>query len=118
MADLVGAINELKRLLQEKARRKATALSEAVATRDIESTAKAWEQEWEHKCPSTWATMFKFIPTLFGIAQVGAIVMYVKRGKGNASGYIYPRVPFKVFFQYMSTNARGGSIYWARVYRL
>ncbi len=115
MADLVGAINNLKKLLQEKAKRKGSRnLTEAVAAQDIESTAKAWEQEWEYKPTSTWATMFKFVPTMFGIAQVGAIVMYVRFGKGSPAGYIYPRVPFKLFYQYMTTKARGGSVYWGK----
>lgn len=114
MADLVGAINELKRLLQEKSRRKASSLSEAVATRNIETTAKAWEQEWEYKPSSEWVTMLKFVPITFGIGREGAIVLYVKSGRGNPAGYIYPRVPFKLFYQYMSTNARGGSVYWGK----
>lgn len=115
MADLVGAINELKRLLQERDKRKRT-LAEAVATREknIETTKNPWDEEWEYKPSSEWVTLFKYIPISFGVARDGAIVMYVKSGRGNPGGYIYPRVPFRVFFQYMTQKARGGSVYWGK----
>ena len=116
MADLVGAINNLKKLLQQKVKKKPTGnLTESItSTRDIETASSPWSEEWEYKPSSEWVTLFKFVPITFGIGREGAIVMYVKSGRGNPAGYIYPRVPFKLFYQYMSTKARGGSVYWGK----
>lgn len=111
MANLIAAIDNLKRLLQDRDKKKSAARAAATATARAVDPSK---EEWEHKCPSTWASMFKYIPILFGIGREGAVVMYVKAGRGKQSGYIYPRVPFDLFSKWMSKNARGGQIYWGK----
>ena len=116
MADLVGAINNLKKILQQKVKKKPSgSITEAVTSaRELEASNQPWSEEWEYKPNSEWVTMLKFVPITFGIGREGAIILYVKSGRGNPAGYIYPRVPFKLFYQYMSTNARGGSVYWGK----
>ena len=115
MADLVGAINNLKKLLQEKSRKKSTSRNlteQIVAEKKPKTGVPDYLQEWEYKPPSSWMTLLSYIPIQLAGVQSGAVVMFVKAGRGNPGGYIYPRVPFKNFMKWMSSNSRGGRIYW------
>lgn len=115
MADLVGAINNLKKLLQERSKKKQSAgpLTEQTATeKKAKKNVPSHEQEWEYDPPSTWMTRLEYHPLGMTGVKSGAVVMFVKAGRGNPGGYIYPRVPFLNFAKWMAAKARGGRIYW------
>lgn len=113
MADLVGAIENLKRLLQERQKKKSSALTEqTTAEKKAKKNAPIHEQEWEYDPPSSWMTRLEYHPLGMTGVKSGAIVMFVKAGRGNPNGYIYPRVPFLNFSKWVAAKARGGRIYW------
>jgi hypothetical protein len=113
VADLVGAIENLKKLLQQKQKRKSSSITEQLATeKKPRKDSQEYNQEWEYKPASSWMTKLEYYPLNMANVRSGAVVMFVRANKGNPNGYIYPRVPFVNFMKWINANARGGRIYW------
>lgn len=104
MADLVGAIEKLKRLLEDRAKRVGRATNTNPAPNpDIEAT----NQSIIYTPPSAWMKSLEYFP--MAKAQSGSVVM---RARGPNIGYIYPRVGKATFNKWVANNWRGGFIYW------
>lgn len=102
MADLVGAIEKLKRLLEERTRRIANSTG-TNPNPDITTTS----QSVIYKPPSAWMKSLEYFP--MAKAQSGSVVM---RARGPNIGYIYPRVGKATYNKWVANNWRGGFIYW------
>lgn len=102
MADLVGAIEKLKRLLQDRSRRIGQATG-STPNPNIETT----RQSVVYNPPSTWMYSLEFFP--MAKAPSGSVVM---RARGPDIGYIYPRVGKATYNKWVANNMRGGRIYW------
>jgi len=104
MADLVGAIEKLKKLLEDRAKRVGRATNTSPAP-DPDITATS--QSIIYKPPSAWMKSLEYFP--MAKAQSGSVVM---RARGPNIGYIYPRVGKATFNKWVANNWRGGFIYW------
>lgn len=102
MADLVGAIEKLKRLIQDRSRRISQATG-MTPTPDIETT----NQSVVYNPPSSWMKSLEYFP--MARAASGSVVM---RARGPDIGYIYPRVGKITFNKWVANHLRGGRIYW------
>lgn len=102
MADLVGAIEKLKRLLEERARRVGRATG-STPTPSISTS----NQSVTYVPPSTWMKSLEYFP--MARSQSGSVVM---RARGPNIGYVYPRVGKVTFNKWVANNWRGGKIYW------
>jgi len=104
MADLVGSIQKLKRLLEDRAKRVGRATNTNPAPNpDIEAT----NNSIIYTPPSAWMKSLEYFP--MAKAQSGSVVM---RARGPNIGYIYPRVGKATFNKWVANNFRGGFIYW------
>ena len=104
MADLVGSIQKLKRLLEDRAKRVGRATNTNPAPNpDIEAT----NNSIIYTPPSAWMKSLEYFP--MAKAQSGSVVM---RARGPNIGYIYPRVGKATFNKWVANNWRGGFIYW------
>ena len=104
MADLVGAIEKLKRLLEDRAKRVGRATNTNPAPNpDITTT----NNSVIYTPPSAWMKSLEYFP--MARAQSGSVVM---RARGPNIGYIYPRVGKATFNKWVANNFRGGFIYW------
>lgn len=104
MADLVGAIEKLKKLLEDRAKRVGRATNTNPAPNpDITTT----NQSVIYTPPSAWMKSLEYFP--MAKAQSGSVVM---RARGPNIGYIYPRVGKATFNKWVANNWRGGFIYW------
>ena len=104
MADLVGAIEKLKRLLEDRAKRVGRATNTNPAP-DPDITAT--NQSIIYTPPSAWMKSLEYFP--MAKAQSGSVVM---RARGPNIGYIYPRIGKATFNKWVANNWRGGFIYW------
>ena len=105
MADLVGAIQKLKRLLEDRTKRVARATGNN-PTPDVTSTSVSVV----YRPPSAWMDYIEYFP--MAQAQSGSVVMRPKKGGFIHTGYIYPRVGKATFNKWVANNFRGGFIYW------
>ena len=104
MADLVGAIEKLKKLLEDRSKRVGRATNTNPAPNpDITTT----NQSVIYTPPSAWMKSLEYFP--MAKAQSGSVVM---RARGPNIGYIYPRVGKATFNKWVANNWRGGFIYW------
>jgi hypothetical protein len=104
MADLVGAIEKLKKLLEDRSKRVGRATNTNPAPNpDIEATSNSII----YTPPSAWMKSLEYFP--MAKAQSGSVVM---RARGPNIGYIYPRVGKATFNKWVANNWRGGFIYW------
>lgn len=102
MADLVGAIEKLKRLIQDRSRRISQATG-MTPNPDIETT----NESVVYNPPSSWMKSLEYFPMVR--AASGSVVM---RARGPDIGYIYPRVGKTTFNKWVANHLRGGRIYW------
>ncbi len=102
MADLVGAIEKLKRLIQDRSRRISQATG-MTPSPDIETT----NESVVYNPPSSWMKSLEYFP--MARAASGSVVM---RARGPDIGYIYPRVGKTIFNKWVANHWRGGFIYW------
>lgn len=102
MADLVGAIEKLKRLIQDRSRRISQATG-MTPNPDIETT----NESVVYNPPSSWMKSLEYFP--MARAASGSVVM---RARGPDIGYIYPRVGKTTFNKWVANHLRGGRIYW------
>jgi len=104
MADLVGAIEKLKKLLEDRAKRVGRATNTNPAPRpDIEAT----NNSIIYTPPSSWMKSLEYIP--MAKAPSGSVIM---RARGPNIDYIYPRIGKVTFNKWVANNWRGGKIYW------
>tara|TARA_B110000503_G_scaffold51022_1_gene82497 strand:+ start:699 stop:1214 length:516 start_codon:yes stop_codon:yes gene_type:complete len=102
MADLVGAIEKLKRLLEDRAKR----VGRATNTNPSPSISTT-SQSVLYIPPSTWMKSLEYFP--MAKAPSGSVIM---RARGPNIGYIYPRIGKNTFNKWVANNWRGGKIYW------
>ena len=102
MADLLGAIEKLKRLLQDSTRRVARATGMSPDP-DISTTSESVL----YTPPSRWMKSLEYFP--MAKAPSGSVIM---KARGPDIGYIYPRVGKATFNKWVANNWRGGFIYW------
>lgn len=102
MADLVGAIEKLKRLLEDRAKR----VGRATNTNPSPSISTT-SQSILYTPPSTWMKSLEYFP--MAKAPSGSVIM---RARGPNIDYIYPRIGKTTFNKWVANNWRGGKIYW------
>jgi len=101
MADLVGAIEKLKRLLKSRASKKSDAASGGTASSGTTSNGIV------HNPPSGWMYSLTYLP--MARAKSGSVIM---TARGPKIDYIYPRISEYTFNMWVQKGLRGGYIYW------
>jgi len=112
MADLYGALERLKKLLQDRTKKIISRSSTEYEAGGLGDPTRVTRPGQEYlgvqlPVPSGWMKTLEYFPIVG--ARSGSVVMGVKTGPVK---YIYPRVPQMHFVRWMSKNLRGGRIYW------